>query len=183
MPVIENVVAPNRADNYLDYNVAHEYERFDGVLVLPTADSSPVVIRVHEPYRIKRTAYSGKGRGEPTVMPVPADSDTVLSHTHTIPMPVPFQSGEGNGFIYVCAGSFSVLETGSAGLLSAAEYQCPTTPFRLEPMSSEARAAGYGFFPGELVSQTPREFDPSQPNTVWPQSLTITSSCFSSQLA
>lgn len=178
-----DIAHPSRVENYLDYNAVTEYERVEGTLLLPTVDGAPVAIQLHEPYRLKKVTYSGRGRGEPTVVARPADDDTVLSHSHVVPLAVPFQGGEGNGYIYSCAGSYVVVESGSAGLLSNATYDLPARPFKLEPMATEARLAGYGYFPSELVSGTPREFDPADAKAVWPQSLTITSNCFSSQLA
>lgn len=178
----DHIVHPSRVHNYLDYNAVTEYERVEGTLLLPTVDGAPVAIETHEPYRLKKVSYSGKGRGEPTVMPRPADTATVLSHSHVVRDATPFSGGEGNGFIYSCAGTYTVVE-GAAGLLSNATYDLPAMPFKLAPMATEARNAGYGYYPGELVSGTPREYDPASATAVWPQSLTITSNCFSDQLA
>lgn len=178
------VAHPSRAAAYLDYHAQSEYERVAGTLVIPCVDGAPVVIDTHEPYRVKRVTYAGRGRGEPTVMPRPDDAAKLLTHTHTVLSATPFQSGEGNNFVYSCVGGYAVVETGAVGLLSTAEYDLPKHPFRLEPMATQANANGYDYYPGELTTGgPPAEFNPASETSRWPQALTITSTCFSDSLA
>lgn len=171
------------AGAYKDYRGGNTYEVETGVLVMPTCDGGgPVVVRTHDPYRVRRVAYGGVGLGRPQVFPRPADSDSVISFSHIQQLPIPNSSSAGGPFYtYPAMGGYVVLEDGIAPDYSEASYECPRFPIRAEPMASVADQAGYSYLRGE-TDEEQIDVRLTDPNWQWPQALTITSDFFSDQL-
>ena len=170
-----------RAELYRDFRNERTYETQTGTLILPTADGVPIKISVFKPYVVQRVSYAASKLGEPPVVPKPAATDKVISHTHIMPLPTPFQSGYGSGFVYTVAGAFEIIDAFASS--PDVGYDFPRTPYRIEPMDSEAAAAGYPTgFETQLQTFLPADVVLSNPDYVFPSAMVMPSAFFSDKI-
>lgn len=157
-----------QAGNYAELGGSSSWETDFGLLVLPCADGTPVVIQTHTAYGVRRRSFTGRKAGSPAVSPTWRDDEIVLDAGFEFAAPRPLGSTPPT-WDFQTAGYFSVLEpvpslpSGGYGSVSGSYY-----PMSLPDIEAQRLALAAGAIVGGPALGAPLTPDFTTGNYSWP---------------